>query len=294
MMNAQRTPAPPFTVLVTRPEPEAARWVDSLRALGLEALALPLIVIAPASGRSSLQQAWAEISRFKGVMCVSAAAATHFLAARPAQGAGNAAALPRFWAPGPGTARALAAAGVPARCIQSPPGDARQFDSEALWSVIQADVEAGDEVLIVRGEDAGESSICAGDAAADSAPGFEPAGNGRDWMARTLATRGATTRFVVAYRREPPCWSDAQTEAAMQASRGGIWLFSNSDAIATLLRLARKARLAPLLPAAALCTHPRIAATAKLAGFSPVRECRPTPDCIAAAAREMAAEIERP
>lgn len=283
---------PPIKVLVTRPEPDVGRWVAELCKLGFDAFAMPLIVLAPVDDPLALHKAWRAASRMRAIMCVSAAAATHFLAARPSDVTLEWPELPRFWAPGPGTARALLAGGVPVNRIHSPRVDAAQFDSEALWSVVEREVSSGDEILIVRGEDAKRvvsPSTSTSTNASDkneAVAGANP-GHGRDWMARTLAARGASVQFVVAYRRESPHWSAAEKTAALKAKRGAIWLFSNSDAIATLVHLMGAE---PWVPAAALCTHPRIAEAARSAGFAPLRASRPTIDNIAEALRELAAE----
>ena len=50
------------TVIVTRPEREAAQWVADLRAAGLDAVALPLIVIAPVADAEPMRLAWASQS----------------------------------------------------------------------------------------------------------------------------------------------------------------------------------------------------------------------------------------
>jgi uroporphyrinogen-III synthase len=284
-MPAAPTEMSPIKVLVTRPEPDAGRWVADLRRLGFDAWALPLIVIAPVPDRTALHHAWRTVPRSRAIMCVSAAAATHFLMARPADVALDSAVLPHFWAPGPGTARALLAGGVPADRIQSPPENAEQFDSEALWSVVGRDVAPGDQILIVRGEDAQRHDSANPNDSSHSSASANP-GHGRDWMSKTLATRGASVQFVVAYRREPPQWSAAEKTAALRATGRAIWLFSNSDAIATLVDLMGTQ---PWVPAAALCTHRRIAEAAHSAGFSSVGESRPTIESIAASLRELAA-----
>ena len=250
-------------VLVTRPAPEANEWVVQLKSHGFfSALALPLIEIAPVAPNPELQAAWREMTQLRAVMCVSAAAARHFLAARPADCKLDATRLPRFWAPGPGTARALRVAGVPAARIASPPKNAQQFDSEALWAEVGGSVQPGDRVLIVRGEDATEATGSPASAT----------GHGRDWMAQTLAQRGADVRFVVAYQRRTPAWGAAERSAAQRPACGATWLFSNSGAIASLLRLVPPPQV---LPAAAVCTHSRIAAAARAAGFEPVAQARP-------------------
>jgi uroporphyrinogen-III synthase len=97
--------------IVTRPQHEARAWVERLQAAGIEALALPLIDIAPPLDKRPLQDAWSRIETFRAAMFVSANAVRHFFAEAP-----NGVALrPRAWATGPGTADALRAAALPPR-----------------------------------------------------------------------------------------------------------------------------------------------------------------------------------
>lgn len=252
-------------VIVTRPEREAIPWVQQLRARGLQAVALPLMAIGPCpdpAAQAALAQARARLDGYRAVMFVSGNAALHFFEENPAlalTGKSQAAIKTRAWAPGPGTARALELAGVPADRIDSPAPDAPQFDSEALWRQVGAQVQPGDRVLIVRGSSGTE-------------PG--PAqGTGRDWLARQIEAAGGQAEFVAAYQRGAPHWNADEVALAQQAARdGSVWLLSSSEAVA---------HLAEALPgqdwghAHALATHPRIAEAARAAGFGHVRECRP-------------------
>lgn len=260
--------APPPLVLVTRPPREAARWVDDLRQRGLAAQALPLIAIGPAPDPEPLRQAWRHLSDYAAVMFVSGNAVVHFFAqAEPGTLAHwrSGQLATRAWSPGPGTSQALQQAGLPAAQIDAPPAEAGQFDSEALWDRVQAQLRAGQRVLIVRGSDA------------------EGRGAGRDWLARQLAAVGVAVAQVAAYRRLPPALDAAQLALASRAAQdGSVWLFSSSEAIGQLLRC---------LPAQdwsqarAVATHPRIAQAARRAGFGVVCESRP-------ALAEVVASIE--
>jgi uroporphyrinogen-III synthase len=120
--------------------------VDDFRAAGLVAAALPLIVIEPAADAEPLRAAWRRLSDYAALMFVSAAAVEHFFFHAEKNAV---AARPRFWATGPGTARALRRAGVPDEAIDAPPPDAASFDSEALWERVKEQVSAGVRVLIV-------------------------------------------------------------------------------------------------------------------------------------------------
>jgi uroporphyrinogen-III synthase len=243
-------------VVVTRPAPEAGRWVELLERRGIEALALPLLAIAPAPDTQALQRAAARAGDYGAVMFVSANAVNAFFAAAPAF------ASPRAWAPGPATREALLAAGLAPDRIDAPPAEAPQFDSEQLWQVVQGQLGAGDRLLLVRGGDAQGRS------------------QGRDWIAAQLAAAGVEVHTVVAYVRRVPAWSAVQREMARRASgHGATWLFSSSEATANLQQL---------LPgqdwsrACALATHPRIAEAVRAVGFGQVRSCQPGLDAVVA------------
>ncbi|HZY20298.1 MAG TPA: uroporphyrinogen-III synthase [Ramlibacter sp.] len=249
-------------VVLTRPAPDAGRWQQDLRLRGHEVLRLPLIEIGDAPQPAALAQARASLDRFQAAMFVSANAVQQFL--RDGQPWPSPA---RAWATGPGTVRALQAAGVPAGLIDAPPADAAQFDSEALWTEVAVRVQPGWDVLLVRG------------AGNDGSPA------GRDWLARRLDAAGARVTTVAAYTRRLPKWSGADRHAAAGAARdGSVWLFSSSEAIANLQSL---------LPgqgwdaARAVATHERIAQAAREAGFGVVCPSRPEPAAVVAALESL-------
>ncbi|MDN4589137.1 uroporphyrinogen-III synthase [Xenophilus aerolatus] len=258
----------PLRVIVTRPAREAARWVQGLAAHGIEAVALPLIEIAPLL--PGMAAGPLDARPYAALMFVSAAAVDGFFernrAAAPAGRAPAAIDLianARCWATGPGTAQALVDAGVPPERIDVPPTAAGRFDSEALWAQVQGQLQAGARVLRVRGSDA------AG----------RPAG--RDWLARTLEATGVGVDTAVVYRRLAPRLDDAARAlaAASTVDEGQVWLFSSSEAIAHLVAA---------MPAAdwrgarAWATHARIAQAARAAGFGSVREVPASLDALVA------------
>jgi uroporphyrinogen-III synthase len=248
-------------VIVTRPETEARRWGRHLRERGFDALELPLIAILPAPQPAALESAWPRLAAMRAVMFVSGAAVGHFFAQRPAQ-----APWPqgtRAWATGTGTRQALLDVGLEAASIDAPSAGATQFDSEALWQVVAGQVRPGERVLIVRGAEQGRD------------------GTGRDWLAERLLASGVQVQGLVAYVRAAPQFSPEQmTQARRGADAACVWLFSSSQAIA---------HLQALLPgqdwsrARAVATHPRIAQTAREAGFGVVCESRPTEEAVTAA-----------
>jgi uroporphyrinogen-III synthase len=230
-------------VVVTRPASTAAEWLDALRARGFDAVSLPLIEIRPAADAAKLREAWQRIDAYRAAMFVSANAVAGFFDARPAA----AAFTPRAWATGSGTRDALIAAGSPVERIDMPAADAAQFDSEALWQVVQPQCRPRDRVLIVRG------------------------GEGRDWLEQRLVHAGVAVDTVSAYERRAPAWTPEQRELAAGAATQ-TWIFSSSQAIA---------HLREGMPgqdwgeARAVATHPRIAQAARDAGFRVVCESRP-------------------
>jgi uroporphyrinogen-III synthase len=247
-------------VIVTRPAEQAAEWVQALGERGLQALALPLIGIAPAADPAPIGAAWAALGAYSLLVFVSPNAVTRFFAHRPADHAWPEAL--RVASPGPGTTAALLAQGVSAERLIEPAADAAQFDSESLWQRLGTHRWRGERVLIVRGE------------------------GGRAWLAEQLEAAGAEVRFLAAYQRAVPRLGStalgALTEALVQP-QGHLWLFSSSEAIGHLVDLLPVAEGHPELnTAVAITTHPRIAERAREAGFGRVLECRPSVDAVVA------------
>ncbi len=252
-------------VVITRPAGDASAWVHAVQSAGHSAIALPLIDVGPATHIQPVTQAWQRWAEWDAVMFVSAQAVRYFFEHQLRGDIGHTAAVgPRCWATGPGTHKALREAGVPESCIDSPSADAAQFDSEALWQRVAAQVTAGQQVLIVRGHDADEAT---GQAHALT-------GTGRDWLAQQIHAAGASAHFVVAYERRRPQWTHEQVAQASQAAQdGSVWCFSSSQAIR---------HLAQILPAQCwtqarcIATHARIAEAAQALGFGEVHLARPS------------------
>ncbi len=266
-MNAQDG-APTRRLLVTRPAAQAQVWVESLRALGVVAQALPLIGIEPAADAAPLHRAWQALGEYRLVMFVSANAVDHFFAQRPATWASEAwPADTLAGATGPGTVAALQQAGVPLAAVVAPAVQSAQFDSEALWRALQQHPQGGAlwqgrRALVVRGE------------------------QGRNWLADTLGQAGATVHYVAAYRRSLPAWGAAEhttVAAALAAPSQYLWLFSSSEAVGHLRPLAPQATQAGWARSAALATHSRIAQAVQAIGFGAVQEVAPQLQAVAAA-----------
>ena len=282
-------------VLVTRPEQDAAHWVLELSQNGFDALALPLIEIAAASSAvdaNALHATWYGLADYAACMFVSSHAVHYFFEThqaadqvKRAQATTNSIALSgvdtvpagvRFMAPGPGTAAALVAAGVPVGQIDSPPLDAAQFDSKALWRVMGQRDWRAKKVLVVRGQS---------DAAAEGSANGNSVG--RDWLAQQWRTHGARVEFLQVYQRRAPHLTAAQLDMARSASAdGSVWLFSSSEAIANL-RQQPALQTVNWSQSRAIATHPRIAQAARLAGWGVVQESRPALADITGALRSI-------
>ena len=262
-------------VIVTRPAAQAAQWVARLQAQGIDAVALPLLGIAPVADPVPVEAAWARLLQTPNrqpaqqgqdgpvarvaqlAVFVSPNAAEQFFAHRPA----NAGWPATVWAgsPGPGTTHTLRDLGVPEACLIEPASDAAQFDSESLWARLAEHDWRGAEVLFVRGE-----------------------GGGRNWLSATLRGQGAQVSQLAAYRRVAPLFSSADRAvlaAARAAPAAHVWLFSSSEAVDHLVQTVPGARWAG---AQAVATHPRIAQRARGLGFSSVTEARPALDAVVA------------
>jgi len=231
-------------VIVTRPAAQAAGWVEALRAAGFVAQALPLIGIEPLQDTAAIAAAWRTLGQRSLVMFVSANAVEQFFAARPPGAAWPPALRPG--STGPGTTRALREAGVAQ--VEEPDVAAGRFDTEALWERLRHQDWQGRPVLLVRGE------------------------QGRDWFADTLRAAGAVVEALAAYRRLPP-QADAATLALIDTALADPahtrWLFSSSEALQHLSTLRPGADWSA---SHAWCSHPRIAASARAAGFGHVAE----------------------
>jgi uroporphyrinogen-III synthase len=250
-------------LIVTRPAAEAAAWVQAFQALGWEVRDWPLIEFSAPTDRHSLERGRAAWLDHDAVMFVSPQAVSGFFE----QGVSGSGAVPsrrpRCWAPGPGTMRALQAAGVQASDIDAPPPQSPQFDSEALWAVVQDQVRPGHRLLVVRGETA-SVSVPQG-----------TTGSGRDWLVRQCEAAGGGVDWCVAYRRQPPRWTAQRLAEARRALvDGSVWLFSSSEALDNLASLLPGADVSA---AEAVVTHPRIAEAARRMGFGRIHSARPVP-----------------
>ena len=248
-------------VWVTRAPEDAQAWILGLNDMGFDAQPMPLMAMGPAPDQHALLSSWEHLDQYQAVMFVSANAVRYFWQAKPDSPVPPPWGVMRAWVTGPGSQDALLKVGMPLHAIDAPPWDAVQLDSEALWSVVASQVNAGLRVLVVRGCDA-QGQV-----------------TGRDWLVTQLQAAGAQVDQIAAYQRKKPVLSQAQLAAARQSvEMGAVWLFSNSEAISNLKEA---------LPdqdwqgAKAVATHPRIATNAKQAGWGSVAITQPALQAVA-------------
>jgi uroporphyrinogen-III synthase len=224
-------------------------WLNWLEQSKIPARCLPLIDIHSLNDDRPLNGAWHQLQQpgqVQLVVFVSPNAVEQFFKARPTACLWPATC--QIGSIGPGTTAALQAQGVGLSQIVQPVRDAVQFDSEALWQQLIDQSWAGTSAWIVRGT------------------------KGREWLGQQLEQSGASVYYLSAYSRQTPCWSQQERDlfqAALKQPRHYLWLFSSSQCIEELqIRIPHvTAAAAVYMGSVAICTHPRIEARAREAGF---------------------------
>ena len=223
-------------VLVTRPARQAAGFAQKIAALGGVPVIFPAIVILPPENRAAVDRAHAALADYDIAIFISPNAVEYGVPD------------PRHWppplevfAPGPGTAEALAAAGIAG--VRIP---ATTFDSEGLLALPELADVRGKRVLILRGE------------------------GGREHLGDSLRARGAHVDAVACYRRTQPR-SDAQGLAeAFRAGAIDVVTVTSSEALDNLWSLASDAIRTSWRALPTFAPHPRIVARARELGLSAV------------------------
>jgi uroporphyrinogen-III synthase len=155
---------------------------------------------------------------------------------------------PQLWpetlatfAPGPGTAAALAATGIADARIP-----ATTHDSEGLLALPPLRDVGGKRVVIFRGE------------------------GGRDHLGDALRQRGAGVTYVDCYRRAAPSTGAAGLSEALRGGRAHALTLTSSEGLDNLCTLLDAADLALLRRLPAFAPHPSIAAHARRLDFPTV------------------------
>jgi uroporphyrinogen-III synthase len=246
--------------------------------MGHDAVALPLIEIAPVESEDdaqALELAWTRIKSFDALMFVSRSAAQAFFESNrhlahmeythsAIELIVNTCPNIRLWATGQGTVASLRALGIPENRIDAPSAQSAQFDSETLWQRVQAQIHSASRVLILRGRDVGM---------------FD---SSRDWLAQQIMAKGGVAQKLVVYERRAPRWNLAQTAQCRAWLRdGSIWLLSSTQALRHLPSGLDTSQ------GICICTHERISQAAKARGFAVVCTSRPTLQDVAASIKSL-------
>lgn len=184
-------------VVITRPARQASGLVEQIASLGGRPIVFPAIVIVPPEDERGLSVVRQNMDSYDAAIFVSANA-VEFGVGDPGRWPPT---LPVF-APGPGTASALAGLGIEDVRI---PGTT--FDSEGLLALEALTHVRGKRIAIFRGN------------------------GGRELLAQTLADRGARVDLVECYGRAKPsggaaglmeAWRDGRIDAISFTSSVGL------------------------------------------------------------------------
>ncbi len=223
-------------ILVTRPARQAGGFAAKLAALGATPVIFPAIAILPPADAAPLARVHASLSDYDVAVFVSASAVEY--------GAPD----PRRWpptlaafAPGPGTAEALAAVGIGGTCVPT-----TTFDSEGLLALPEFADVAGKRVVIFRGD------------------------GGREHLGDTLVARGARVDYVACYRRAAPQSGATGLAEAFRAGCVDAVTITSSEGLDNLWALADESLRAAWCTHPTFVPHPRIAAHARALGLAVV------------------------
>ncbi|MCC7326047.1 MAG: uroporphyrinogen-III synthase [Burkholderiales bacterium] len=223
-------------IIVTRPARQAAGLAAQLSTLGATPLVFPAIVILPPTNRRALERAHAALDRYDIAIFVSANAVEYGVP--PAE---RWPARLQAFAPGPGTASALVAAGVADVMIPR-----TSFDSEGLLALPALADVAGCDVVIFRGE------------------------GGRDVLGEGLRARGARVAYVECYRRAAPASGVDGLVEALREGRMHALTLTSSEGADNLWRILDADARALLQQLPSFLPHPRIAEHARRLGLSAI------------------------
>ncbi len=231
--DTARAPLAGLGVVVTRPARQAAAFAQKLAALGASPIVFPAIVILPPADRRALDEVHARLRDYDFAVFVSANA-VEYGAPAPSQWPASLVAF----APGPGTAEALVAAGIPAVGIPR-----TTLDSEGLLELPELTDVRGRRVVVFRGE------------------------SGRELLADTLRKRGAHVDLVSCYRRAVPVSGAGGLIEALRERRAHAITVTSSEGVDNLWAVLgdEGRRLMARLPVFA--PHPRIGDRARALGL---------------------------
>jgi uroporphyrinogen-III synthase len=223
-------------ILVTRPARQAGAFAQKIAALGASPVIFPAIAILPPADRAALERAHAELAKYDFAVFVSANAVEYGSPEARRWPAGLIA-----FAPGPGTAEALAAAGIAGARVP-----ATTFDSDGLLALPELAEPRGKRIAIFRGD------------------------GGREQLGDTLRARGAEVDYVACYRRAAPASGAQGLAEAFRDGRIHAVTITSSEGLDNLWALADEASRAAWRSVPTFVPHPRIAKCARGLGLGVV------------------------
>ncbi|MEN9657395.1 MAG: hypothetical protein RL571_860 [Pseudomonadota bacterium] len=209
---------------VTRPSQQAVGLITLLNEAGAEAIAMPLLEIAPAADPAPLVAALAHLAQFDLAIFVSPSALDAVFAQLPQWPKDLPVAVV-----GPGSERRAKELGVEQIICPS-----SQFDSEGLLLEPAMQNLQNKKIVIFRGN------------------------GGRELLPKALQEQGARLTLISAYQRQPPRFDLARLNAELAAGCDGI-VISSSEAAQHLFQLAGDGALQALQSRIYFVPHPRIA-----------------------------------
>ena len=223
-------------ILITRPARQAGGFAQKVAALGGRPIIFPAIVILPPSDPAKVARAHVMLADYDYAIFVSANAVEYGVPD------------PRSWpaqliafAPGPGTADALAAVGIAAIRIPT-----TTFDSEGLLDLPELAAASGKRIVIFRGE------------------------GGREHLGDALRALGAQVEQVACYRRAKPESGGAGLNEVFREGQVDAVTITSSEGLDNLWALCDDAARAAWRRGPTFVPHPRIALRAREIGLDVV------------------------
>jgi len=232
-VSSSAGPLADIGILVTRPARQAGAFAQKIATLGAMPVIFPAIAVLPPEDDAPLGRVHNALAQYDFAVFVSANAVEY--------GAPDARRWPpglAAFAPGPGTAEALAAVGIAGARVP-----VATFDSEGLLALPEFADPRGRRVVIFRGE------------------------GGREHLGDTLHARGATVDYVTCYRRAVPATGVRGLAEAFDAGRIHAVTITSSEGLDNLWRLADDALRLAWRKRPTFAPHPRIAEHARDVGL---------------------------
>jgi uroporphyrinogen-III synthase len=224
-------------VLVTRPEHQAENLSRLIEAQGGVAVRFPTLAIAALEGAGAIQNTLAHLDRYQWLVFVSANAVTmHSYYSDGGKIAKIKSA--RIAAIGKATAQALSLAGLPVDLVPE-----SGYNSEALLAMPQMQQIKGQSCLIIRGE------------------------GGREELAATLRSRGATVEYLDVYKRVIPGIESTQVCFLLAQDKLDVVTVTSGEALQNLLIMLEEKYHQRLLKAPLVVVSNRIRQIAADIGF---------------------------